>query len=142
MKGPNIIDQYGVYGTQGVSAPANTPGARYYSATWTGALGDLWLWAGSSFALAGPPGNMNELWKFIPPCNVIDMTPASKQMFCSGNTATLSAASSYTGTVNWYPTFSSTTSIATGTNLTVSTLTTIASPTSYTFFAEVPTCSL
>ncbi len=142
MKGATIVNQYGTYGTKGVSSPLNTPGARYYTNTWTGSNGSLYMWGGFSFPVSGAPGNMNEMWRFIAPCNVESMSSASQTNLCNGNSTTLSAVTSSTGAVNWYTSPTSTTSIGTGTNLTVGTLTTGASPSTYTFFAEVGTCTL
>ncbi len=76
MKGSNIADQngapqYGVYGTQGVPDPANTPGARYGAATWTDASGNLWLFGGNGEDVngdvcrqSGGPCDLNDLWKY------------------------------------------------------------------------------
>src|SRR5438477_9003315 len=41
MKGDNIVNQIGVYGTQGVAAAANKPGSRAYGVSWTDVSGDL-----------------------------------------------------------------------------------------------------
>lgn len=56
----------GVYGTRGVAAAANVPGARSGAVAWTDGVGDLWLFGG-----AGPftgnfntPGNYNDLWVY------------------------------------------------------------------------------
>lgn len=48
----------GVYGTQGVSAPTNTPGARALAASWADADGNLWLFGGND------GGYRNDMWKF------------------------------------------------------------------------------
>src|SRR6478735_3812967 len=34
MKGDNTINQLGIYGTKGITATENKPGARDFSATW------------------------------------------------------------------------------------------------------------
>ena len=47
MSGSDQIDAAGVYGTKGVAAPANVPGARYDSCSWTDSSGDLWLFGGA-----------------------------------------------------------------------------------------------
>jgi len=57
MNGPGTSGQAGVYGTQGVSNPANHPGYRWESAAnWTDDNGDLWLFGGT--------GSLNDLWKY------------------------------------------------------------------------------
>ena len=56
--------QAGVYGTQGVPSPANTPGARDDVSSWADASGNLWLFGGSGWDSTGHGGNLNDLWKF------------------------------------------------------------------------------
>jgi hypothetical protein len=43
VDGPNTPEQAVVYGTQGVPAPANTPGTQVGASTWTDIPGNLWL---------------------------------------------------------------------------------------------------
>jgi hypothetical protein len=57
--GAPLINQPGVYGTQGLPAPGNVPGARDWSVGWTDSSGNLWLFGGS-----GPSGWFNDLWKY------------------------------------------------------------------------------
>lgn len=59
VSGSNLVNQSGVYGTQGVPAPGNVPGARNSSAGWTDSQGDLWLFGG-----AGQSGFLNDFWKY------------------------------------------------------------------------------
>ncbi len=47
MSGSNTPGQAAVYGTQGVPAPGNTPGAEEGVAAWTDASGNLWLFDGA-----------------------------------------------------------------------------------------------
>jgi len=46
----------GVYGTQGVAAASNVPGARMGAVSWTDLSGNLWLFGGNS--------NLNDLWTY------------------------------------------------------------------------------
>ncbi len=64
MKGANAVGQYATYGTRGVPAPANKPGAREYPASWTDGSGALWLFGGSGYIASGGQGHLNDLWKF------------------------------------------------------------------------------
>ncbi len=64
MSGSNQTEQPGSYGTQGVAAPGNTPGARYGAASWTDSSGNLWLFGGLGVASPGTRGNLNDLWKY------------------------------------------------------------------------------
>jgi hypothetical protein len=66
MKGPGIANAPAVFGTVGVPAVTNNPGARGWGATtWTDNNGDLWLFGGLGFAgTAGFEGDLNDLWKY------------------------------------------------------------------------------
>lgn len=66
MNGNKITDQLPVYGTRGSSAPANTPGARYVSSSWTDPNGELWLFGGYGLDTTGTMGYLNDFWKFSP----------------------------------------------------------------------------
>ena len=59
----NLIDQNGVYGTQGTPAPGNIPGSRDSAMSWTDAAGNLWFFGGEGFGSNGG-GFFNDLWKF------------------------------------------------------------------------------
>ena len=62
--GSNLIDQSGNYGTQGVPAAGNVPGARYGAVSWIDSLGNPWLFGGIGFDSTGAYGYLNDLWKF------------------------------------------------------------------------------
>ncbi len=67
MKGDSIGLQYGIYGSQGIAAAANKPGARSGSATWTDLDGNVWLFGGSGIVPGNWPSNVgwqNDLWKY------------------------------------------------------------------------------
>jgi N-acetylneuraminic acid mutarotase len=66
VSGANTTDASGVYGTQGVAAAANVPGARCYAASWFDSSGNLWLFGGSGYDAAGGHGYLNDLWKYSP----------------------------------------------------------------------------
>jgi hypothetical protein len=57
MKGSQTRGQAGTYGTPGVPAVENTPGARSEAAAWTDPDGKFWLFGGSMY---------NDLWKYDP----------------------------------------------------------------------------
>ena len=47
MGGNMSINQYGVYGTLGVSSPSNVPGARYGAVGWFNLTdGSAWIFGG------------------------------------------------------------------------------------------------
>lgn len=58
ISGSNATDQPPVYGTLGLPAPGNTPGARFEAATWVDNAGNLWLFGGAVGA------NANDLWRY------------------------------------------------------------------------------
>ena len=67
MGGSNVIAHLGVYGTQGVAAPGNVPGARWLAVGWTDAAGNFWLFGGLGFDSIGTGGgnaDLNDLWKY------------------------------------------------------------------------------
>jgi len=68
MGGSNIVGAAGIYGTQGVAAPGNVPGARVVGgATWSDASGNLWLFGAGPLTGFGPPSpQLNDLWKYEP----------------------------------------------------------------------------
>src|SRR5882762_4508042 len=63
VSGANVVNQTGVYGTQGVAAATNVPGARWSSAAWTDAGGNLWLFGGQGYDSTGN-GSLSDLWEF------------------------------------------------------------------------------
>lgn len=65
IKGPGANNAAGVYGTRGVAAPSNNPGARGFGAsTWVDTAGNLWLFGGWGHDKNGIAGTLDDLWKF------------------------------------------------------------------------------
>ena len=64
--GADTANQPGVYGTQGVPAPGNVPGARSVTASWTDKNGNFWLFGGGGYDAAGVDGSLNDLWELNP----------------------------------------------------------------------------
>jgi N-acetylneuraminic acid mutarotase len=62
--GSHLIAKAGSYGSQGVAAPGNVPGARYSSGTWVDGTGRLWLFGGSQSNSS--PSDFNDLWVYDP----------------------------------------------------------------------------
>ncbi len=63
--GSDVVNAAGVYGTQGVSAPGNIPGARTNSMFWTDTSGNFWLFGGDGLDGYGNPTNrLNDLWLY------------------------------------------------------------------------------
>src|SRR6266550_2064659 len=61
--GANVVNQTGVYGTIGVAAATNVPGARWSSAAWTDVVGNLWLFGGQGYDSTGN-GSLSDLWAY------------------------------------------------------------------------------
>jgi gliding motility-associated-like protein len=71
MKGSSYSNQNGVYGTMGIPAPGNCPGARGWGAiTWTDLDGNLWLFGGNGYDAVGSQGDLSDLWKYDVPANM------------------------------------------------------------------------
>jgi N-acetylneuraminic acid mutarotase len=66
IRGPNTGPAIGIYGTQGVAAAANVPGAREIPVTWMDANGNLWLFGGIGYDSTGNQGELNDLWEYSP----------------------------------------------------------------------------
>lgn len=64
MSGAKIGAQQGKYGSLGVAAASNAPGARDSAVTWTDASGNLWLFGGFGYDSAGTISFLNDLWKY------------------------------------------------------------------------------
>ena len=64
ISGSNVANQPGTYGTKGVAAPDNIPGARHGSAGRSDANGNLWLFGGQGNVSSAEKDFLNELWKY------------------------------------------------------------------------------
>jgi hypothetical protein len=58
--GPNLSNQPGVFGIQGVAAPANLPPPREFAISRADSAGNFWLFSGDDLALAA----YNDVWKY------------------------------------------------------------------------------
>lgn len=63
VSGSSSVNQLGVYGTQGVTAATNVPGARYSAAAWYDLSGNFWLFGGEGYDATGN-GSLADLWEF------------------------------------------------------------------------------
>ncbi|MEO9482626.1 MAG: kelch repeat-containing protein [Ekhidna sp.] len=64
VSGDASTNETGIYGTQGISDPANKPGARSNHKMWFDLNGDLWLFGGFGIDSQGEAGYLNDLWKY------------------------------------------------------------------------------
>jgi N-acetylneuraminic acid mutarotase len=69
VSGSNSANAQGVYGTQGVPASTNVPGARNLAVSWTVSNGNFWIFGGNVSSVAGSIAGglvFNDLWEFNP----------------------------------------------------------------------------
>ena len=67
ISGSDSPFQQGVYGTKGVAASGNVPGARSDAVSWADSEGRLWLFGGFGYAATLPYNvDLNDLWMFDP----------------------------------------------------------------------------
>jgi hypothetical protein len=67
VSGSNVANTPGIYGTQGVAAAGNMPGARREASSWIDSAGNLWLFGGFNYNLTtGSGGDLNDLWRYSP----------------------------------------------------------------------------
>ena len=64
VDGSSGFNQPGIYGTLGVAAPGNIPGARFQAMSWKDAAGNFWLFGGLGIDAIGESEFLNDLWKF------------------------------------------------------------------------------
>ncbi|MGD0227411.1 MAG: galactose oxidase [Terriglobia bacterium] len=64
--GSGVGGQSGTYGTLGIPAVGNVPGARINAATWADAHGNLWHFGGFGMDSQGGMGYLNDLWEYQP----------------------------------------------------------------------------
>jgi N-acetylneuraminic acid mutarotase len=64
VSGSSTPNATGVFGTQGVAAAANVPGARVAAVSWKDSAGNLWLFGGYGYDEDANPQNLNDLWEY------------------------------------------------------------------------------
>jgi N-acetylneuraminic acid mutarotase len=143
FKGSDTLNRNGIYGSLGVAAPSNNPGARSFNDYWKGGFANtFWLFGGEGFdQSSNDEDHMNDLWKFNPPCSPDSITAAPAYTVCSGTPVILTAYNQFSSTVAWYLTGISGSPIASGTNYTTAPLTALSSNSVYAFYAEANSCT-
>ena len=65
IKGDTTWGSSGVYGTQGIPAATNNPGARAWGSwSWVDTSGNFWLYGGYGYNAIGIMEGMSDLWKY------------------------------------------------------------------------------
>jgi N-acetylneuraminic acid mutarotase len=67
IEGASSTAAVATYGSQGVPAANNTPGARQGAAAWADSSGNFWLFGGFGFNSSGVQDDLNDLWRFQAP---------------------------------------------------------------------------
>lgn len=142
LKGSTSNNANGTYGTQGVAAPANVPGARMYNTWWTVGFNHLWLYGGEGYDGSNNSlENLSDLWYFKIPCNPDSITVQSALPLCSGSSFTLTAVNGNATTI-WYDSPVSTSSLSGGPQLTATSPTTSGTFTVISYYAESNSCTV
>jgi len=68
MSGSNVLNQLGVYGTQGIPSLTNHPGSREGSSSWVDSHNNLILFGGFGYSSSNS-GFLNDLWMYSPISN-------------------------------------------------------------------------
>jgi len=95
----------GIYGNMGVPSPANVPGIRCLSASWSDKNGNLWLWGGTGIDSAGLYGYENDLWRYQPisavtfALSATAVTVAPGAMTGNTSTITITPSNGFTGNI-------------------------------------------
>ena len=66
VSGSSTIAALAVYGSKGVPAAGNVPGARDNADAWIDSSGNLWLFGGFAYNSTGTQGSVDDLWKYSP----------------------------------------------------------------------------
>ncbi len=137
VKGSSTPNNYGSYGTLGQASSSSNPGGRDNNVSYAfDATGNIWLMGGYGYG-ANSSGSMNDLWRFdvcaVPNSPTFQNTTNSI-FLCSGNSSTL-AATTNTGSILWYASPTSSTTIGTGTSFVPTGLTAVGNTSLYTYYA-------
>ncbi len=93
VSGDKTRNNFGVYGTLGVTASTNKPGARDRSLSWTDVSGNFWLYGGNGMSESNN-GDLNDLWKYNPTTNQWTWVSGNKTTNNNGIYGTQGLASS------------------------------------------------
>jgi N-acetylneuraminic acid mutarotase len=93
VSGASHVDASGNYGSLGVGAAGNMPGARAAASARIDASGNLWLLGGNGFDAKGNDGQLNDLWKFTPRTAVWTWMGGANVVNSQGSFGALSVAS-------------------------------------------------
>ena len=99
--------QSGIYGSMGTAAAGNIPGGRSAGAGFTDSSGNLWLFGGYGYGVAGLFGGLSDVWEFSPASgewtwiagsNGVNQTPVSAT---TGSAAPGNTPGAHYGEIGW-----------------------------------------
>jgi N-acetylneuraminic acid mutarotase len=90
MNGSKSENAFGVYGTLGTPAAANTPGSRNIAQAWADNNGRFWLFGGAGDDASSIFGDFNDLWSYQPTPLITTTTTVTATNTTYGNSAQLS----------------------------------------------------
>lgn len=100
IHGSNLPDGNGVFGSQGIPAPANVPNSRFSAANAFMNGGNFGLFGGYGIDNNNFEGYYNDLWKFVPCSGNIILSPFTGNLCYTGNPITLTASGG--SNYEWY----------------------------------------
>ncbi len=86
VNGDNTKDAPGIYGTSGIAAATNKPGARHGAVVWKDGNDVVYLFGGSGYGSGSGFGNLNDFWK---------RDPSSAQWTWIGGSAAINQKGTY-----------------------------------------------
>lgn len=142
-KGLNSIAQNGSYGSMGMTASTNIPGARRYNTFWRTQTPKLWLMGGLGMDMSSiGSDNMNDVWYFEPPCMNSNSITVSSAAVCSGKSTTLTTQHTLPANFNYYSSATSSISLGSGSVFVTPTLSSVAGSSVYSFYVETNSCAI
>jgi len=142
MKGPKTGNNNGIYGTIGITSSSSLPGSRFYNTFWRDVHQTFWLLGGEGLDVSNSSyDHMNDLWGYRPPCQPDSISVLQGNQICSGNPVNLTAHAQFSSNINWFSVPGSSVPIASGSLLSVASLTTALTNTVYTYYASANNCT-
>src|SRR5690606_24689814 len=90
MKGDVTTNFIGTYGSKGIPAPTNRPGARVPGTVWQDSAGNFWLFSGTPSS-----GHFNDVWRLAP----VNTVPAQPGVYTAAPASVCQGASNIVYTV-------------------------------------------
>jgi len=92
MKGSNLGNQPGAYGTLATPSAVCNPGSRFSAVSWKDNSGNFWLFGGNGYDFIANQGYLNDMWKYEPANNIWIWMKGDNLIAQLGNYGTLGLA--------------------------------------------------